>query len=347
MLGNIARETSTAPGTGTTVTLNGATAGRRTFLAEFGAGAQCFYFLTDGTQTEAQIGTVAAGPPATLTRGTPVWTSAAGTTSPTRLNFTGAVTVYGALPAQRAVYTNGSGDLQGVTAAKLRAAAGASEIGEDVLTAANDAAIRALISAAKSGAITGSGLTMATARVLGRTTPETGAVEEIGIGAGLALLDGALVALPVVLGRAYAQATAYSTTTAAIPNDDTIPQITEGVEVLTLSYTPKSATSRVRVNAVVHTSISNGSRVQGIIALFLNGGANAVYATGATQEDGNGTQQIPLIVQWEHDPGSTSAQTYAVRVGPSGGTMAINGLPSGRRYGGVQISSISVTEFAE
>ncbi len=44
-----------------------------------------------------------------------------------------------------------------------------------------------------SGAITGSGLTMTTARLLGRTTASTGAVEEMTVGAGLTLSAGSLV----------------------------------------------------------------------------------------------------------------------------------------------------------
>jgi len=47
---------------------------------------------------------------------------------------------------------------------------------------------------ATAGAITGSGLTMATARLLGRTTAATGAVEEISIGANLTLTGGVLAA---------------------------------------------------------------------------------------------------------------------------------------------------------
>jgi hypothetical protein len=50
------------------------------------------------------------------------------------------------------------------------------------------------IGAAASGAITGSGLTMATARLLGRTTASTGAVEEISVGSGLSLSGGTLSA---------------------------------------------------------------------------------------------------------------------------------------------------------
>jgi len=50
------------------------------------------------------------------------------------------------------------------------------------------------IGAAASGAITGSGITMATARLLGRTTASTGAVEEISVGSGLSLSGGTLSA---------------------------------------------------------------------------------------------------------------------------------------------------------
>jgi hypothetical protein len=47
---------------------------------------------------------------------------------------------------------------------------------------------------AATGAITGSGLTMATARILGRSTTATGAVEEITVGSGLSLTGGTLTA---------------------------------------------------------------------------------------------------------------------------------------------------------
>lgn len=46
----------------------------------------------------------------------------------------------------------------------------------------------------KAGAATGSGLTMTTARLLGRTTASTGAIEEITVGSGLSLAAGALTA---------------------------------------------------------------------------------------------------------------------------------------------------------
>lgn len=50
------------------------------------------------------------------------------------------------------------------------------------------------LATAVTGAITGSGLTMATARILGRTTASTGAIEEITVGSGLTLSAGNLSA---------------------------------------------------------------------------------------------------------------------------------------------------------
>jgi hypothetical protein len=54
------------------------------------------------------------------------------------------------------------------------------------------AAVEATTAFAASGSITSSGLTQATARILGRTTASTGAVEEITIGSGLSLSAGEL-----------------------------------------------------------------------------------------------------------------------------------------------------------
>jgi hypothetical protein len=56
------------------------------------------------------------------------------------------------------------------------------------------AAVEAATAFAASGSITTSGLTQATARILGRTTASTGAVEEIQIGSGLSLSAGELSA---------------------------------------------------------------------------------------------------------------------------------------------------------
>lgn len=74
-----------------------------------------------------------------------------------------------------------------LTSAPLPVASG----GTNATTAAN---ARTNLGAAASGAITASGLTMDTARLLGRTTASSGAVEEISVGSGLSLTGGSLTA---------------------------------------------------------------------------------------------------------------------------------------------------------
>ena len=65
---------------------------------------------------------------------------------------------------------------------------------DNLANLSNTTTARSNIGAAASGAIGSSGLTMATARLLGRTTASTGAPEEITVGSGLSLSAGTLTA---------------------------------------------------------------------------------------------------------------------------------------------------------
>lgn len=108
---------------------------------------------------------------------------------------------------------NANNTVTAQTAANYRTDLGATTVGSSLFTLTNPSAITFLrinadntvtaqtaanfrtdISAAASGAVTASGLTMATARLLGRTTASTGAIEEISIGSNLTLSAGVLSA---------------------------------------------------------------------------------------------------------------------------------------------------------
>lgn len=180
MLANFVQETANAPGTAATVNLGGAAAGRLPFIPTFASGSAVFYGMDDGTLAEMGIGTVTAGSPNTLARTTVLWNSA-GTTA--RMNFLGPVRVYNAVPAEQAIFLRSDGTVQNATAT-----------GSALFRAADAAAARTAIGAGtvQTGALTASGLTMATARLLGRTTASSGAVEEISVGTGLSLTNGAL-----------------------------------------------------------------------------------------------------------------------------------------------------------
>ena len=132
---------------------------------------------------------------------------------------------------------------------------------------------------------------------------------------------------------------AYTTHTTVIPYDDTIPQIGEGDLLLTASITPTTTATRVRVSVLIQSD-SGVNMAQ--CALFRGAVSNALAAAGTD----NGTDALnQLVLEFEDVPGSVSAQSYTVRVGPESGTMAVNGTSGSRKYGGVLVSSIRLEEI--
>lgn len=138
------------------------------------------------------------------------------------------------------------------------------------------------------------------------------------------------------------QTGASSTTTVTIPIDDTIPQITEGAEFMTLAITPTSATNKLRIEVIVNIGVT--TTLQGTVALFQDATANALAACSSLNATGNG-----CAVGFSHymTAGTTSSTTFRVRAGLGGsGTLTFNGTGGNRNYGGVCASSITITEIA-
>lgn len=145
----------------------------------------------------------------------------------------------------------------------------------------------------------------------------------------------------VVVQEVNTQTGAYQSCTTAIPHDDTIPQNTEGDEVMTLAITPTSATNKLKIEVIVnaaHTAIN-----QWIIALFQDSTANAIAACGVNTVAA-GPSQGTLVHYMT--AGTTSSTTFKVRIGGNtGSTLAFNGSGGARKYGGVLASSITITEI--
>ena len=153
----------------------------------------------------------------------------------------------------------------------------------------------------------------------------------------------AKVATGVAVQVAFSNSSAVATGTTTIPQDDTIPQITEGTEFLTVSITPKSATNNlvIQVNLMASYSVATGVI---IVALFQDSTANALAVSSAYQTTATGNLQIPLI--FSMPAGTTSSTTFRVRAGSnSAGTFTLNGSSGARQYGTASKSSIVVTEY--
>ncbi len=139
------------------------------------------------------------------------------------------------------------------------------------------------------------------------------------------------------------QTGAVATGTTAIPNDDTIPQITEGDEFMTLAITPTSATNKLKIEVVCHLSNSNANQWTAA-ALFQDATAGALaVGTGftATAASGMSISFVHYMVA-----GTIAATTFRVRGGSqTGATTTFNGTGGSRYYGGVMASSITITEI--
>lgn len=134
-------------------------------------------------------------------------------------------------------------------------------------------------------------------------------------------------------------ATASGTT--VIPNDNTIPQNTEGTQVLTAAITPTNASSTLEVTVVLQASNAGAAWI--MAALFRDAGANAVAVGSGYTAAGNAI--YPLVLTYMVSAGSTASTTFNVRLGSNAGTYYINGNSGGQLYGGSLASTITIKEY--
>tara|TARA_B100000214_G_scaffold351705_1_gene306336 strand:- start:1411 stop:1965 length:555 start_codon:yes stop_codon:yes gene_type:complete len=140
------------------------------------------------------------------------------------------------------------------------------------------------------------------------------------------------------------QTGAMSTGTTIIPNDDTIPQITEGFEVMTRTITPTNTSNILLINVVCHLSASVNSMPT--TALFVGSTADALASTFS---HAFGAGAYPKVHNFTHKmtAGSTSELTFRVRTGMNNsGTVTFNGRDGSRMRGGSAASSITIMEIA-
>ena len=133
-----------------------------------------------------------------------------------------------------------------------------------------------------------------------------------------------------------------------IPLDNTIPQSTEGYQILSQSFTPKSATSTILIK-IDGYAISGGTAIydSAILSLF-DGSANAIAAKWVGYAHAANIDHISsLSLTKTVSSGSVSARTYSARLAPTTttGNVAINGNSSGALLGGVSSVTMTIMEI--
>ena len=149
----------------------------------------------------------------------------------------------------------------------------------------------------------------------------------------------------------YVETSATTAISATIPADNTIPQITEGTQVLSLTVTPKKIGNTLLVEAFINAYEDSNSGDALIMALFQDSTANAIAAM-STASGGlaSGFQGGEIGVKKSVTVSSLSSTTFTVRVGMNAGTsVTLNRgqLSGGSTFtlGGTYTSWIKVTEI--
>lgn len=131
-----------------------------------------------------------------------------------------------------------------------------------------------------------------------------------------------------------------------IPTDDTIPQNTEGFEVLTVTITPKRSDSVLEIEYSAPTSgLTNNVSV--VSCLYRDSTADCLRCVVTPPNPTAGTIfTLPVVTLLRHwvDASSTSATTFKIRVGKQTGGTVQAGLGK-NLYGGTLTYYLRVTEY--
>jgi hypothetical protein len=130
------------------------------------------------------------------------------------------------------------------------------------------------------------------------------------------------------------------TVTGNIPQDDTIPQNTEGDQVLTLAITPTYSTSKLEI---FFSGLVTGANLKWVqVALFQDATASAINANSYNINNHSDSCQLRHIMT----SGTTSSTTFKIRVGLDSGTCYINGDAAGvQTMGGVSATNLIINEY--
>lgn len=156
-------------------------------------------------------------------------------------------------------------------------------------------------------------------------------------------VDYTKVAAGMQIGYAKAENAVGVSTGLTIPDDDTIPQNTEGAQYLTVSYTPKDAASLLEVEAVLPFVNSPGG-VAVTIALFRDAAADAIAAASF---DGALDKRSGLVVRAVVSAVAATATTFKLRFGAASGTARIGNIAGTGRFGAACITTLTVREIKQ
>ena len=130
-------------------------------------------------------------------------------------------------------------------------------------------------------------------------------------------------------------------TASTMPSGDTIPQNTDGVEVLTATITPTDSNNIIEIN--FSSMVVSASDSHGAVALFQDSTANALAVSGAWLP---GDESGYMGLSYYMTAGTTSATTFKIRAGSIGTSAKINSSNwAGADWTNLASTVLTVTEW--
>lgn len=164
--------------------------------------------------------------------------------------------------------------------------------------------------------------------------------------------NGSGVTTWATVAQAFVQATGASTTaettmSSAIPVDDSIPQSSEGTEILTCAITPTSSSNILTIKGsiqCVNTTSTSGA-TNAVLALFQDSTANALAAWNVGWQQFStfsGTVGVTIPFTYRMTAGTTSSTTFKLRASAASGVL--NRTSNNTNFGGACVTWMEITE---
>ncbi|MCM8526118.1 MAG: hypothetical protein NE327_06350 [Lentisphaeraceae bacterium] len=149
---------------------------------------------------------------------------------------------------------------------------------------------------------------------------------------------------PKIKQIVYTEDDTYVSTTSSIPDDNTIPQNTEGAEYteLATAITPQDSASKLLIEVFLPIISSVDADVT--IALFKDSEADALTSTVVNSNVVN-TQSTQAKLMFIDDSSDTSGKTYKVRYGDGGGSSVFVGGQASELMSTAKKAYLRITEY--
>ena len=157
------------------------------------------------------------------------------------------------------------------------------------------------------------------------------------------------VATGKVLQVVHVESSSAISSSSTIPLDDSVPTSTEGVEILSQSFTPTSASSDLYFFCSIfcNEDVNAGDNIA--LPLFKGTTFIGMGYVNATSNPNGDNWKGPVTFTVKHSPASTSTQTYSLRGGLNNGTFESLGTASymqNSRYGSNIKNTMTIMEIA-